>query len=110
MKFRVSARGKARFGAKLKPNPNPNPNQILRNKLVKPTVTAADAAATAAAEAAAAAAAAEAAAAIAAAKGAPAPAATEPPKKYEPMHDMELDNLGCVVSDEIHYINDVQRG
>ena len=26
------------------------------------------------------------------------------------MHDMELDNLGCVVSDEIHYINDVERG
>ena len=23
---------------------------------------------------------------------------------------MELDNLGCVVSDEIHYINDVERG
>ena len=30
--------------------------------------------------------------------------------RYEPMHDMELDNLGCVVSDEIHYINDVERG
>ena len=102
MKFRVRTRAKARVGANLQPNPNTSFNQILRNKLVKPTVTAADAAAAAAAEAAAA---------IAAAEGAPAPAATaEPPKKYEPMHDMELDNLGCVVSDEIHYINDVERG
>ena len=26
------------------------------------------------------------------------------------MRDLDLDNLGCVVSDEIHYINDHDRG